>query len=224
MIRSPAPDSGLPCFVIAAATGGLQAFSRILPALRPPVPPILAIPRIHPAYAAAFAERLQRVCSVAVKVAAEGDLVLPDRVLIVPGDCHVELAGTPPRTCVTIRQVPPGARGERRREQSFDVAFRSAARVYGRDSVGILLTGLGRDGVDGCKAILAAGGIALGQDAATSVVYGPSRIALDEGALSTQFPLDELPGILQDFSTYRDRLEKGTAIDSPAAATLANRP
>jgi two-component system, chemotaxis family, protein-glutamate methylesterase/glutaminase len=223
MIRSPAPDSGLPCFVIASATGGLQAFSRILPALRPPVPPILAISRIHPAYTAAFAERLQRICSLAVKVAAEGDPVLPDRILVAPGDHHVELAGTPPRAWVTIRQVPPAVRGERRRERTFDIAFGSAARVYGRDSVGILLTGLGRDGVDGCKAILAAGGITLGQDQATSVVYGPSKIALDEGALSTQFPLDELPGILQDFSTYRDRLEKGIAIDSPAVATLANR-
>jgi two-component system, chemotaxis family, protein-glutamate methylesterase/glutaminase len=222
MIRSPAPDSGLPCFVIAAATGGLEAFSRILAALRSPAPPIVAIQRIHPAYAAAFAGRLQGVCSLAVKVAAAGDLVLPDRVLIAPGDHHIRLVGVPSRAWVTLHDDLPEAGNTK---PSFDIACRSAAQVYGRYSVGVLLTGMGRDGVDGCKAILEAGGIALGQDAATSLIYGPSRIALDEGALSAQFPLDELPGILRNFAAYRDRLEKGrTGVDSPAVAIVADRP
>jgi two-component system chemotaxis response regulator CheB len=87
--------------------------------------------------------------------------------------------------------------------------------VYGRNAVGILLTGLGRDGVEGCKAILAAGGLALGQDAPTSVIYGPSKVALDEGALSAQVPLDELPGILQDVWAYRDQLERARR-DAPS--------
>jgi two-component system chemotaxis response regulator CheB len=201
--------------VIAAATGGLEAFSRLLATLHSPVPPILAMPRIHPAFAAAFAERLQGVCSLAVKVAAEGDLVLPDRVLIAPGDHHVELAGIPPRTWITLSQIPPAVPRERREVEEFDIAFRSAARAYGRNSVGILLRGMGRDGVDGCKAILEAGGLALGQDAATSLIYGPSKIALDEGALSAQFALDELPGILRNFAAYRERLERDCPVLRP---------
>jgi two-component system chemotaxis response regulator CheB len=197
---------------MTAATGGLEAFGRVFAALRSPVPPILAMQRIHPAYAADFAGRLERVCCLAIKVAEDGDLLLPDRILVAPGHRHVELTGTPPRTWVTLRPEPPAVEGERRKVEAFDIAFRSAARVYGRGAVGILLTGLGRDGVDGCKAILAAGGIALGQDEATSLVYGPSKIALDEGALSAQFALDELPEILRNFAVHRDRLES----DSPS--------
>lgn len=121
MIRSPALDSEGPCFALAAASGGLEAFGQILAALRSPVPPILAIHRIHPAFTAPFAGRLQNVCPLPVKVAAHGDLVLPDRILIAPGDCYIELAGTPPRTYVTLFPIPPAGRGERRRERSFPV-------------------------------------------------------------------------------------------------------
>jgi CheB methylesterase len=116
MIRSPAPDSGLPCFVIAAASGGLQAFSQVLAALQSPVPPILAIQRIHPAFTAAFAERLQRACPLAVAVAAEGDRVLPDRVLVAPGDCHIRLVGIPSRAWVSLDDDLPEA-GNLRPEQ-----------------------------------------------------------------------------------------------------------
>jgi two-component system, chemotaxis family, protein-glutamate methylesterase/glutaminase len=202
------PESALPCFVMVAATGGLQAFSQILAAVQAPVPPIVAIPRIHPAYAAAFAERLQRVCRLTVKIAAEGDDVLPDLVLVDPGDPHIELVGSPPRARVTLRGAPPVAPGERFVSRNADLAFQSAARVYGRHAVGILLTGMGRDGVDGCKAILDAGGTTLGQDAATSLLYHTSKIALAEGALTAQFPLDQLRGILQNFCAYRNELEK----------------
>jgi two-component system chemotaxis response regulator CheB len=192
---------------MTAASGGLQAFSHVFAALHSPVPPILALQRINPHYAADFVERLRHVCPLAIRVAAEGDLLLPDRILVAPGDRRVELAGDPPRSWVTLHPEPPAVRGERRREEAFDIAFCSVARVYGRHAVGVLLTGLGRDGVDGCKAILAAGGLTLGQDAATSVIYGPSKIALDEGALSAQFALDELPAILRNSAAYRDWLE-----------------
>jgi two-component system chemotaxis response regulator CheB len=199
---SPTPP--LPCFLLAAASGGLQAFNEILAELHPPIPPILLIQHIHPAFTAAFAERLQEICPSPIKVAAEGDLVRPDRILVASGGRHLQVVGAPPQVRVALHDdVPESGRDN----PSFDVAFRSAARVYGRQAVGILLTGLGRDGVDGCKAILAAGGIALGQDEATSLVYGMSKIAFDEGALSAQFALDELPGIIRNFPAYRDAIE-----------------
>ena len=85
--------------------------------------------------------------------------------------------------------------------------FRSAAQVYQSAVVGILMTGMGRDGVDGCKAILAAGGFTLGQDEATSVVYGMNKAAFLEGAIKAQFALDELPGILRNIAAFRDEVE-----------------
>ena len=70
-----------------------------------------------------------------------------------------------------------------------------------------MMTGMGRDGVEGCKAILAAGGFTLGQDEATSVVYGMNKAAFLEGAVKAQFALDELPGILQNIAAFRAALE-----------------
>jgi two-component system chemotaxis response regulator CheB len=79
--------------------------------------------------------------------------------------------------------------------------------VYQSAVVGILMTGMGRDGVEGCKAILAAGGLTLGQDEATSVVYGMNKAALVEGAIKAQFALEDLPAILQDIAAYRAGVE-----------------
>ena len=73
------------------------------------------------------------------------------------------------------------------------------------------MTGMGRDGVDGCKAITAAGGLVLGQDEASSVVYGMNKAAFVEGAVKAQFTLDELPGIFQHIAAYRDELESASA-------------
>jgi two-component system chemotaxis response regulator CheB len=73
------------------------------------------------------------------------------------------------------------------------------------------MTGMGRDGVDGCKAILATGGCTLGQDEATSVVYGMNKAAFVEGAIRAQFALDELPGILRDIAAFRSEVEETSA-------------
>jgi two-component system chemotaxis response regulator CheB len=152
-----------------------------------------------------FAERLGRYTSPTVKVkqAEEGDAILPDRILIAPGGRHLALAGSPPRVRVAISDAPEVS-GHR---PSIDVLFQSAAQVYQSSAVAILMTGMGRDGVDGSKAILAAGGFTLGQDEATSVVYGMNKAALLEGAIKAQFALEDLPAILQDIAAYRAGVE-----------------
>ena len=152
-----------------------------------------------------FAERLDRYTapSIKVKQAEEGDLVLPDRILIAPGGRHMTLVGHPPRVRVALSDEPPVS-GHR---PSIDVLFQSAAKVYQSAAVGLIMTGMGRDGVDGCKAILAAGGFTLGQDEATSVVYGMNKAAFLEGAIKAQFALDELPGIIQNIVAFRAALE-----------------
>ena len=117
---------------------------------------------------------------------------MPDQILVAPGGRQMSLIGRSPRVRVTITDGPPVS-GHR---PSVDVLFTSASKTFGSGAVGIIMTGMGRDGVDGCKAILAAGGTTFGQDEATSVVYGMNKAAFLEGAVRRQFALEELPAIL----------------------------
>jgi two-component system chemotaxis response regulator CheB len=183
---------GASCVAIGISTGGPQALSQTLPGLSPPIPPVLVVQHMPAPFTLVFAERLARHCAVAVKEAGEGDRVLAGQVLIAPGGRHMTLAGRPPhvRVCLTDGPLVSGHR------PSIDMLFQSAARVYGPAAVGIIMTGMGRDGVEGCKRIRAAGGITFGQDEATSVVYGMNKAAYQEGAVQRQFPLEELPSII----------------------------
>ena len=189
------------CIVIGISTGGPQALSQVFPSLTPPLPPILLVQHMLAEFTATFAERLNRYTAqtIKVKVAEEGDIVLPDQILIAPGGRHLSLSGHPPRVRVALSDDPEVS-GHR---PSIDVLFLSAAKVYQAAAVGIIMTGMGRDGVEGCKAILAAGGFTLGQDEASSVVYGMNKAAFLEKAVKVQFPLPELPAILEDVDAYR---------------------
>jgi two-component system chemotaxis response regulator CheB len=201
---APASNETL-CVVIGISTGGPQALSQVFPLLTAPLPPVLLVQHMLAEFTGVFAQRLDRYSSptIAVKQAEEGDLVLPDRILLAPGGRHLKIAGSPPRVRVAISDEPEVS-GHR---PSIDVLFRSAAQVYQSGVVGILMTGMGRDGVEGCKAILAAGGLTLGQDEATSVVYGMNKAALVEGAIKAQFALEDLPAILQDIAGFRAEVE-----------------
>lgn len=188
--------AGLPCVVIGISTGGPEALSQTLPLLSPPVPPIVIVQHMPASFTAVFAQRLARRCPVAVKEAAEGDPVVPDQILVAPGGRHTLISGHPPRCVIAITDGPTVS-GHR---PSIDMLFQSAARTYGPATVGILMTGMGRDGVEGLKRILAAGGTTFGQDEATSVVYGMNKAALLEGAVQAQFPLEGLPALVERFS------------------------
>jgi two-component system chemotaxis response regulator CheB len=212
--KPPMPPSSIPgttppagaCLVIGISTGGPQALSQVLPLLTPPTPPILVVQHMPAQFTGVFAERLHRCCSIRVKEAAEGDLVLPSQVLIAPGGRHMALAGNAPRARVALSDEPPKSG----HKPSVDVLFVSAAQVYQAATIGILMTGMGRDGVEGCKTILAAGGFTLGQDEATSVVYGMNKAAFLEGVLNTQFALDQLVDIVQNIASYREEHEKNS--------------
>src|SRR5262249_35056160 len=132
-------------------------------------------------------------CAVAVKEAEEGDRLEPNRILIAPGDRHLRLAGLTPLARASIGDDPPVS-GHR---PSVDVLFESAARAFGRSGLGIIMTGMGRDGVHGCRAILEAGGLTFGQDEASSVVYGMNKAAFVEGAVTRQFKLDDLHRVIK---------------------------
>jgi two-component system, chemotaxis family, protein-glutamate methylesterase/glutaminase len=191
------------CLVIGISTGGPQALSHVLPHLTAPMPPILVVQHMIAQFTGVFANRLGHSCSLTIKEAAEGDLVLPNQVLIAPGGRHMMVTGNLPRARISVSDDAPVSG----HKPSVDVLFQSAARVYQAGVVGVIMTGMGRDGVDGCKTILAAGGFTLGQDEATSVVYGMNKAAFVEGALKAQFALDDLPGILRNLIPFREEVE-----------------
>ena len=178
--------------VIGISTGGPQALGQAFAGLVPPIPPILVVQHMPAGFTNVFAERLARHCEVTVKEAEDGDRVVPDQVLIAPGGRQMTLIGRAPRARVAIHDGPPVSG----HKPSVDALFLSAVRAFGAATVGIIMTGMGRDGVEGCKKILAEGGTTFGQDEATSVVYGMNKAAFLEGAVRRQFALDELPGIL----------------------------
>ena len=188
----PASTSATDLVVIGISTGGPQALGQAFAGLRPPIPPILVVQHMPAGFTQVFADRLARHCDLTVKEAEDGDRVLPDQVLIAPGGRHLSLIGRATRARVTLADGPPVS-GHR---PSVDVLFLSAAKAFGASTVGIIMTGMGRDGVEGCKAILAAGGTTFGQDEATSIVYGMNKAAFLEGAVRRQFALEELPEIL----------------------------
>jgi two-component system chemotaxis response regulator CheB len=203
------------CIVIGISTGGPQALSQIFPLLAPPMPPILVVQHMPAQFTEVFAQRLDRYSTLTIRHAEEGAPVVPGEVLIAPGGRHMALVGHPPRVHVTLSDEPP-VNGHR---PSIDVLFRSAAVVYQAATVGMIMTGMGRDGVEGCKAILAAGGVTLGQDEATSAVYGMNKVAMLEGAVKAQFALEELPGILQSIALGRS----DTGSSQPSGSEIESR-
>lgn len=194
--RLPIPPATHRAILIGISTGGPQALGAVLPLLNPPIPPILIVQHMPGTFTNVFAERLNRACVVTVKEAEDGDRIESDRVLIAPGGRHMAIAGLPPKARITLDDSPPVSG----HKPSIDVLFKSAARVYQAGAVGIIMTGMGRDGAEGCKHILAAGGITFGQDEATSAVYGMNKAAFQAGAVSAQFPLEKLPGLIKRFS------------------------
>ncbi|OJW13065.1 MAG: hypothetical protein BGO49_19860 [Planctomycetales bacterium 71-10] len=200
---SPAPPPGpaAGCIAIGISTGGPQALARVIPLLRPPTPPILIVQHMPAQFTGVFAARLDRSSDLEVKEAADGDLVEPNRVLVAPGGRHLTIVGRAARARASLSAPDdPAVSGHK---PSADALFRSVARVFGAEAVGVIMTGMGRDGADGCRAILDAGGTTIGQDEATSVVYGMNKAAFLEGAVRLQFPLDDLPDLIRSLSTAR---------------------
>lgn len=193
--------SGASCVVVGISTGGPQALGAVLPLVNPPIPPVVIVQHMPAMFTAVFAERLDRSCSVAVKEAEEGDKLSPNRILIAPGGRHLGLIGSP-SSCRVKLSDGPAVSGHR---PSVDVLFQAAAKIFGGTLVGVIMTGMGRDGVEGCKSILEAGGKTYGQDEATSAVYGMNKIAFQEQAVRWQFALEDLPALFKKFARGMDR-------------------
>jgi two-component system chemotaxis response regulator CheB len=162
--------------VIGCSTGGPDALANVLPALPADLPvPVLIVQHMPPLFTRLLAQRLDGHCKLAVREAAEGDVVQPGRVLIAPGGKHLTVRRSGAQVVAHLTEDPP----ENFCRPAVDVLFRSASALYGDRLFAVVLTGMGRDGEKGATGIRAAGGEILVQDEATSVVWGmPGAVAM----------------------------------------------
>ena len=186
--------------MIGASTGGVEALKTLLMDLPQDCPPTLVTQHMPERFTAAFASRLNRECPVAVSEATDRQRIEPGCVYIAPGGAHhLELAREGTAFVCRLTDAEPMS-GHR---PSVDVLFRSGARVAGSQVIGVILTGMGKDGAEGLLELRKAGAPTLGQDEATSLIYGMPRVAFERGAVERQFPLTELAGAIVERCSAR---------------------
>jgi two-component system chemotaxis response regulator CheB len=164
---------------IGASTGGTEALRELLEAIPEDSPGMVVVQHMPEKFTASFAARLDSLCRVTVKEAADGDSVIPGQVLIAPGNKHTLLKRSGARYFVEVKDGPLVSR----HRPSVDVLFRSTARYAGKNAVGIIMTGMGDDGARGMLEMKQAGAVNFAQDEATSVVFGMPGEAIKLGGV-----------------------------------------
>ena len=177
---------------VGASTGGPQAIGRLLSQLPRDVSLAFVVAQHMPdKFTAAFAERLGRATGLSAQEAGDGDVLAEGRVLVAPGGHHLEVRRRRDGTlCTAVADPEPGER--RGHCPSVDRLFRSVAETVGARACGVILTGMGRDGREGVRALKARGGLTLAESQETAVVYGMPQAAAETGALDELLPLDGL--------------------------------
>ena len=182
------PSQAVAAIVIGVSTGGPNALSEIwqdLPALRVPV---LVVQHMPPVFTTMLARRLDALGGVRVTEAVDGDPVVPGRALLAPGDRHMVVEKGADGTCVRLLDDPP----ENSCRPAVDPLFRSAAAVYGKGTLSVVLTGMGSDGVVGARFVHDAGGTVLIQDEPSSVVWGMPGSVERAGLADAVVPLQQM--------------------------------
>ena len=161
-----------------------------------------------PNFTQSLAWRLNSLSPLTVKEAEQADVFQAGHVYIAPGGMHLQLRRWSENVRLVVSDGPPVSG----HKPSVDVMMRSAAEIFGPRLLGVIMTGMGSDGVAGCAAIRAAGGYVLGQDEATSDVYGMNKVAYVQGHVDDQFALDDAARIV------RHRASRGWHSAAAAAA------
>lgn len=190
-IRPKDKPGQLEIIAIGISTGGPNALRKVFSEISPDLPvPVLIVQHMPAGFTLEFARSLDRICPLEVKEAADGDIIKKGRVLIAPGDFHITVEKRKLATILRLNQDPP-MNGHR---PSADVLFESVAKNFGNRAMGVIMTGMGRDGARNIGEIYMAGGITLGQDDASSVVYGMPRVAFENGFITEQVAIEEMAG------------------------------
>jgi two-component system chemotaxis response regulator CheB len=192
------PDGRI--IAIGASTGGVEALIRILEEFPRNCPPTLISQHMPATFTKSFAQRLNKLCLPNVSEATEGAPIVPGQIYLAPGNMHLEVSkSSHPRCRLSDADRVNGHR------PSVDVMFKSLERNVGDRTIGVILTGMGRDGAEGLLALRRAGAATIGQDEGSSIVYGMPKVAFEIGAVMHQYPLDRVAPHLLQLSNARRR-------------------
>jgi two-component system, chemotaxis family, protein-glutamate methylesterase/glutaminase len=181
---------------IGASTGGTRALEDIVLALPPSIPGTLVVQHMPADFTRAFAERLNGLTPLQIKEAEHGDVITPGKIVIAPGNRHLELRRSGARFTTLIHDEAPVSR----HRPSVDVLFASVAQHAGKNALGILLTGMGDDGARGLGEMRQSGAMTIAQDEASSVVFGMPKAAIERNAAAQVLPLDRMAQAIASFA------------------------
>ena len=177
---------------IGASTGGTQAILEVVKDFPINMPGVVITQHMPPIFTKMFADRLNTLSNMEVREAKTGDIILPGRILVAPGDLHMEIAKRGNNyivECYNSDKVNGHC-------PSVDVLFNSVAEKAGSNAIGIILTGMGYDGAKGLMKMKQKGAFTIGQDEKSSVVYGMPKVAYDIGAVTKQTALKNIPQLI----------------------------
>jgi two-component system chemotaxis response regulator CheB len=177
---------------IGASTGGTEALLQVLEQMPENCPGIVAVQHMPEGFTAAFAKRLNGICRIEIKEAADGDKIVPGRAYIAPGNRHTLVRRLGPSYFLEVRDGPLVSR----HRPSVNVLFRSVAQAAGSSAVGLLMTGMGDDGADGLLEMKQADAFTIAQDEASCVVFGMPREAILRGAAEEILSLSKIPAAI----------------------------
>ena len=189
-VATPAAEYrvGRKVVAIGSSTGGVEALIAVLQKFPRNCPPTVITQHMPPTFTRSFAERLNRLCAPVVEEVADGARLEIGKIYLAPGgDRHLEVVNPSAPSCRLVERDP--VNGHR---PSVDVLFDSVAQLAGRNAVGVILTGMGRDGASGLLNMRKAGARTIGQNERTCVVYGMPRVAQEIGAVELQLPLGSI--------------------------------
>jgi two-component system, chemotaxis family, protein-glutamate methylesterase/glutaminase len=189
-LRQPGP---IEVIAIGISTGGPNALREVFAKIDADLSqPVLVVQHMPPGFTEEFAKSLDRICPLDVKEAADGDILRAGRVLVAPGDKHIIVEKKPLGVVVRLSDAPL----ENGHRPSADILFGSVAKLYGNRAMGVIMTGMGRDGARELGSIYREGGITIGQDEASCVVYGMPKVAFELGNVGQQVSLADMPAVI----------------------------
>ncbi|MGQ5523726.1 chemotaxis protein CheB [Chitinimonas sp. PSY-7] len=181
--------------IVGSSTGGTEALKHLLIPMPSHTPAILIAQHMPAMFTPPFAARLDSLCSMRVKEAEHDEPVLPGHIYLAPGHSHLLLGLSNGRYVCELSQASP----VNRHRPSVDVLFRSAANNAGRNAIGIILTGMGRDGATGMLEMKQVGARTFAQDEASCVVFGMPKEAIAMGGVDEVLPIDTMSTRIMDY-------------------------
>ena len=180
---------------IGASTGGTDALREVISRLPANSPPVVIVQHMPQNFTKAFANRLNQICEVTVKEATDGEYLATGKVLIAPGNQHMEIRRSGINYYVTLFDGPMMFH----QRPAVEILFNSVAKYAGQNAVGAILTGMGKDGAQGLLNMRNAGANTIAQDEKTSIVFGMPKEAIELGAAQVIKPLTHIAQTILDF-------------------------